>query len=242
MDKVALVTGASRGIGAAIARALAEKGYKVCINYIEQQEKAETLVKELKAQGHCAICHRADVADREAVIEMVDHIEKELGYVNLLVNNAGISQQQLFQHTSFEEFHRMIDVHLFGAYNCIQAVLPNMLREHSGCIINSSSIWGSHGSSCEVAYCAAKHGLEGMSKALAQELAPSSIRVNCVAPGVIRTDMLESLGEETKQMLNDEIPMGRPGEAEEVAQAVLYLAEAGYVTGQTIQIDGGFIV
>ncbi len=242
MDKVALVTGASRGIGAAIARALAEKGYKVCVNCIEQQEKAETLVKELQAQGHCAICHRADVADREAVKEMVDHIEKELGYVNLLVNNAGISRQQLFQHTSYEEFHRMIDVHLFGAYNCIQAVLPNMLREHSGCIINTSSIWGSHGSSCEVAYCAAKHGLEGLSKALAQELAPSGIRVNCVAPGVIRTDMLESLGGETKQMLNDEIPMGRPGEAEEVAQAVLYLAEASYVTGQTVQIDGGFIV
>lgn len=242
MDKVALVTGASRGIGAAIARALAEKGYKVCVNYIEQQEKAETLAKELQAQGHCAICHRADVADREAVKEMVDHIEKELGYVNLLVNNAGISQQQLFQHTSYEEFHRMIDVHLFGAYNCIQAVLPNMLREHSGCIINTSSIWGSHGSSCEVAYCAAKHGLEGLSKALAQELAPSGIRVNCVAPGVIRTDMLESLGEETKQMLNDEIPMGRPGEAEEVAQAVLYLAEASYVTGQTIRIDGGFVI
>lgn len=242
MEKVALVTGASRGIGASIARALAEKGYAVCINYIEQQEKAEALVNELRAKGCAAICHRADVADRDAVNEMVDHIEKELGYVNLLVNNAGISQQQLFQNTSYDEFHRMIDVHLFGAYNCIQTVLPHMLREHSGCIINTSSIWGSHGSSCEVAYCAAKHGLEGLSKALAQELAPSGIRVNCVAPGVIRTDMLESLGEETKQQLNEEIPMGRAGEPNEVAQAVLYLAEASYVTGQTIQVDGGFII
>ena len=242
MDKVALVTGASRGIGAAIARILAENGYAVCINYIEQQAKAEALAEELRAKGYTAICYRADVADREAVKEMVYHIEKELGYVNLLVNNAGISQQQLFQYTSYEQFHRMVDVHLFGAYNCIQAVLPNMLKEHSGCIINTSSIWGSHGSSCEVAYCAAKHGLEGMSKALAQELAPSDIRVNCVAPGVIRTDMLESLGEETKAMLNDEIPMGRPGEAEEIAQAVMYLVNASYVTGQTIQVDGGFIV
>ena len=242
MDKVALVTGSSRGIGAAVARALAQNGYKVCINYIEQQQKAEALARELQAQGFTAICHRADVADREAVREMVDHIEKELGYVNLLVNNAGISQQQLFQYTSYEEFHRMIDVHIFGAYNCIQEVLPNMLQEHQGCIINTSSIWGSHGSSCEVAYCAAKHGLEGMSKALAQELAPSGIRVNCVAPGVIRTDMLECLGEETKKQLNEEIPMGRPGEAEEVAQAVLYLADAKYVTGQTIQVDGGLII
>ncbi len=242
MDKVALVTGASRGIGAAIARALAEKGWAVCINYIEQQQKAEALVEELRSKGHAAICHRADVADRAAVNEMISHIEKELGEVSLLINNAGISQQQLFQHTSYEQFHRMVDVHLFGAYNCIQAVLPNMLREHFGCIINTSSIWGSHGSSCEVAYCAAKHGLEGLSKALAQELAPSGIRVNCIAPGVIRTDMLESLGEETKAMLNEEIPMGRAGEPAEVAQAVLYLAEANYVTGQTIQIDGGFVI
>ena len=242
MDKVALVTGASRGIGAAIAKALAENGYAVCINYIEQQEKAEALVNELKDKGYEAICHRADVADPEAVKEMVNHIKEKLGYVNLLVNNAGISQQQLFQYTSYEQFKRMIDVHLFGAYNCIQAVLPQMLSEHSGCIINTSSIWGSHGSSCEVAYCAAKHGLEGMSKALAQELAPSGIRVNCVAPGVIKTDMFHCLGEETKAMLNEDIPMGRAGEPEEVAQAVLYLAKAGYVTGQTIQIDGGFIV
>lgn len=242
MDKVALVTGASRGIGAAIARALAENGYAVCINYIEQQAKAEALAEELRAKGYTAICHRADVADREAVKEMVDHIEKEFGYVNLLVNNAGISQQQLFQHTSYEDFHRMVDVHLFGAYNCIQAVLPNMLREHSGCIINTSSIWGSHGSSCEVAYCAAKHGLEGLSKALAQELAPSGIRVNCVAPGVIKTDMYHCLGEETQAMLHEEIPMGRAGEPEEVAQAVVYLAKASYVTGQTIQIDGGFVI
>ena len=242
MKKVALVTGASRGIGAAVARTLAENGWAVCINYIEQQQKAEALVDELRAKGFQAICHKADVADREAVKEMVDHIEKELGYVNLLVNNAGISQQQLFQDTSYEDFHRMVDVHLFGAYNCIQAVLPNMLREHEGCIINTSSIWGSHGSSCEVAYCAAKHGLEGLSKALAQELAPSGIRVNCIAPGVIRTDMLECLGEETKAMLNEEIPMGRAGEPEEIASAVLFLASASYLTGQTIQIDGGFVV
>ena len=241
MKKIALVTGASRGIGAAVARSLAGKGYAVCINYLEQQAKAEALVKELQALGCDAICHPADVADPAAVRKMVDRVERELGEVTLLVNNAGISQQQLFQHTSYEEFHRMVDVHLFGAYNCIQAVLPPMLRKHAGCIINTSSIWGSHGSSCEVAYCAAKHGLEGLSKALAQELAPSGIRVNCVAPGVIRTDMLESLGEETKAQLNEEIPMGRPGEPEEIAEAVLYLAEASYVTGQTLCLDGGFL-
>lgn len=241
MKPVALVTGASRGIGAAVAKALAGEGYAVCINYIEQQEKAEALVSELCSRGLRAMCHRADVADPQAVREMVGLIESRFGSVSLLVNNAGISMQQLFQYTSYEQFRRMIDVHLFGAYNCIQAVLPAMLREHSGCIINTSSVWGSHGSSCEAAYCAAKHGLEGLSKALAQELAPSGIRVNCVAPGVIRTDMLYSLGEETMAQLNEEIPMGRPGEAEEVAQAVLYLASAGYVTGQTVQIDGGFM-
>ncbi len=241
MKAVALVTGASRGIGAAIAEALAREGYGVCINFIQQQEKAEALVQRLRQQGRAAICHRADVADPQAVQEMVARIERELGEVSLLVNNAGISQQQLFQYTSYEEFHRMVDVHLFGAYNCIQAVLPAMLRAHTGCIVNTSSIWGSHGSSCEVAYCAAKHGLEGLSKALAQELAPSGIRVNSVAPGVIRTDMLECLGEETRAMLREEIPMGRPGEPEEVAKAVLYLAGATYVTGQCIQIDGGYI-
>lgn len=241
MEKVALVTGASRGIGAAVARALAENGYAVCINFIEQQAKAEALVKELRDHGFTAVCHRADVADTRAVKEMVSRVEQELGEVTLLVNNAGISQQQLFQYTSYEEFHRMVDVHLFGAYNCIQAVLPPMLRKHAGCIVNTSSIWGSHGSSCEVAYCAAKHGLEGLSKALAQELAPSGIRVNCVAPGVIRTDMLTCLGEETRAQLQEEIPMGRPGEPEEVAKAVVFLAEASYVTGQTIAVEGGFV-
>ncbi len=242
--KVALITGASRGIGAAAAEALARAGWAVCVNYIEQTAKAEALVGRLRAEGFAAICHQADVADREAVFAMVRRVERELGPVELLVSNAGIAEQRQFQDITPEWWERMLAVDLGGAFHCAQAVLPHMLREKRGCMVFVSSIWGGHGASCETAYASAKHGLIVLGRSLAAELAPSGIRGNVVAPGVIDTDMVQVLGRETLDYLaREEIPMGRLGRPEEIARAIVYLADgASYTTGQVLCCDGGFFI
>lgn len=241
MNKVALVTGSSRGIGAATAALLARNGWAVCINYIERRDKAEDLAAKLTGEGCRVMVCQADVSSAEAVNAMVRKIEEQLGHVTLLVNNAGIAEQIQFQDISAEYWHRIFDVNLGGCFNTIQAVLPNMLHEHEGCIVNVSSIWGQHGASCESSYSATKHAIIGLSRSLAAELAPTNIRVNCVAPGVIDTDMVKVLGEEALDSLaRDVIPLGRLGSPAEIADAILYLARAQYVTGQVLGVDGGF--
>ena len=241
MEKVALVTGSSRGIGAATAALLAREGWAVCINYLEQREKAEALVARLRAEQLVAMCVRADVSDRGAVDAMVQQVEDSLGHVTLLVNNAGIARQQQFQDVDPDTWHRILSVNLGGCFNCSQAVIRPMLRAHSGCIVNISSIWGSHGASCESAYSSSKHAIIGLTRSLAAELAPSGIRVNCVAPGVIETDIIQALGEETLAVLREEMPFRRFGTPEEVARSVLHLATADYITGQVLTVDGGFL-
>ena len=243
MKQAALVTGSSRGIGRAIAAELAREGWAVCVNYLEHREAAEKLVALLRAEGREAIAVRADVADRAAVEAMVQTAQAELGPIELLVNNAGVSYQGLFQDTSDETWDRTMAVNLTGARNAVRAVLPHMLSEKRGCIVNISSIWGLRGASCEVAYACSKAAVIGLTRSLALELAPSGIRVNCVAPGCIETDMVRVLGKETRAMLVEETPLGRLGTPEDIAHAVAFFAseKASFVTGQVLTADGGFI-
>lgn len=229
-----LITGASRGIGAATARALAERGDKVFINYNNSQEAAEELAKET---GGVAI--RADVSNANEVNAMFEKI----GSVDILINNAGISGFYMIDAMSDEEWKRMIDVNLNSVFYCTRAVLPQMINRKQGAIVNVSSMWGICGASCEVAYSTAKAGIIGFTKALAKEVGPSGIRVNCVAPGVIDTDMNKALDEDAKKALCEETPLGRLGTPEEIAKAIVFLAdENSFITGQILSPNGGLVI
>ena len=244
MNKVALVTGSSRGIGRAVALRLARDGYAVCVNCRQRMDLARQLADQIAAGGGRAIAVQADVSDRAAVNAMVEQVEAAFGPVSLLVNNAGVAGMALFQDVTDELWDRYFSVNLNGARNTIQAVLPAMLHEKAGCIVNVSSIWGQHGASCEVTYSCTKHALIGLTRSLAMELAPSHIRVNCVAPGVIDTDMVKVLGQETLDDLVQQTPLGRLGTPEDIAAAVAFLSGDGasFITGQVLTCDGGFVV
>lgn len=244
MEKIALITGSSRGIGRAVARELARQGWRVCVNYRVRQDCAESLAAELAAEGHAIMTYQADVSQRQQVQAMVRAIQEKWGPVSLLVNNAGVAGQALFQDITPELWHRYFSVNVDGAFHTIQAVLPHMLHQHAGCIVNISSIWGQRGASCEVTYSCTKAALIGLTRSLAMELAPTHIRVNCVAPGVIRTDMLDALPPEVLPQLAQETPLGRLGTPEDIAHAVTFLAGDGasFITGQVLTCDGGFIL
>ena len=229
MKKV-LITGGSRGIGAAMAKVFAENGYSVFITYKKNHAAAS-------AVGATAFC--ADVTDFRT---MHDVIEKT-GGVDVLINNAGIAEQKLFSDITPEDWARMIGVNLTGVYNCCHAALPYMIRKKSGCIINVSSMWGICGASCEVHYSAAKAGVIGLTKALAKEVAPSGITVNCIAPGAVDTDMNKILSAEDIELLKEETPLGRLGTPEEIAKCALYLAQnGGFMTGQVLSPNGGIVI
>ena len=200
------------------------------------------MLEQIKGEGHEAMTYQADVADREAVFAMVKAVEDILGPVTVLVNNAGIAEQHQFQDITPEYWKRIFDVNLGGAFNTIQAVLPHMLHEHTGCIVNTASIWGLHGASCEAAYSSTKHAVAGLTKSLAAELGPTGIRVNAVAPGVIDTDMVRPLGVETLVGLAAATPLNRLGKPDDIANIVAFLASdaASFITGQILTADGGF--
>ena len=245
MEKIAFVTGSSRGIGRAVALRLAEEGWAVGINCISRLDLAEELAASIRSRGGAAAAFQADVADREAITAAIRGAEAALGGpVSLLVNNAGIAEQNLFQEIPPDFWRRIFAVNVDGAFHTIQAVLPAMIHEKAVCIVNISSIWGQRGASCEAAYSATKAALIGLTRSLAMELAPSQIRVNCVAPGVIDTDMVKVLGEDTLRELAEETPLGRLGRPEDVAQAVAFLADdrSSFLTGQVLTADGGFIL
>lgn len=238
--KAALVTGASRGIGRAVALALAADGARVCINYLSRRAEAEAVAA---ACGAGSFAWPADVAEPEQARRLVQAAADRLGGLDILVNNAGHSLDKLLMDTSVAEWDRLMAVHLRGAFNCVQAALPHLLAGGAGRIINISSIWGITGGAGEVAYSAAKAGLIGFTKALARELGRGGVTVNCVAPGAIATDMLAHLSAGALADLAEQTAVGRLGRPEDVAAAVVYLASpaAAFVTGQVLSPNGGAV-
>jgi 3-oxoacyl-[acyl-carrier protein] reductase len=242
--KTVLVTGASRGIGHAVAKKFAQNGYNVAINYNVNKVAADCLRDQLVKSNCNAMTVQADVSCSQQVCEMIACINRQFGDIDILVNNAGIAGQGLFTDITSQEWDRMFNVNVKGMFHCCKAVLPAMIRNRWGKIINISSIWGITGASCEVLYSATKSAVIGMTKALAKELGPSNVHVNCVAPGVIDTDMNSGLDKETFEELKEQTPLGIIGTGSDIAETVYFLAsdKSDFITGQVISPNGGFLI
>lgn len=239
--KVAVVTGAGRGIGRAIAIALAKQGYMVVVNYNGSRDRAEETVEKIKSEGGSAEAYKCNVASYSDTQEMMNHIIKEYGSLDVLVNNAGITKDGLLLKMSEEDYDAVLSVNLKGAFNCIKHVARQMLKQKSGRIINISSVVGVSGNAGQVNYSASKAGIIGITKSTAKELGSRGITVNAIAPGFIETEMTEVLSEDVRKNMVEDIPLKRAGQAEDVAALAAFLAsdEAAYITGQVINVDGG---
>jgi len=244
MRNIALVSGASGGIGSACARAIGLRGDCVAVHYNKNKDAADALVSELISIGKCAKAYKADLRKEIEIKDMCSSISMDFGDIDILVNNAGVSQFAMFQDISELMWDTMMDVNLKSAYMLSKAIIPSMIKRKSGCIVNIASIWGQVGASCEVHYSSSKGGLIAMTKALAKELGPSGIRVNCIAPGAIKTTMLNNLTQNELKSIIAETPLGRLGEAEDIANAVLFLTskEASFITGQVLGVNGGIVI
>lgn len=242
--KTALVTGASRGIGRAIAIALAEKGADVIVNYAGSEQAAEEVVQHIRSIGRRAEKVQADVGDAQQADSMIKFALETLGKLDILVNNAGITRDNLLMRMKEEEFDQVIHTNLKGVFNCLKSASRPMMKQRSGTIINISSVVGIIGNAGQTNYAAAKAGVIGLTKSAARELAPRNITVNCIAPGFIETDMTDQLSDEWKSSLLGQIPMSRMGRPEEIAAVACFLASdaASYMTGQTLHVDGGMVM
>lgn len=239
MNKVAIVTGGTRGIGKAICYELAKNGIKVVVNYKKSDELANKIQEEL---GDMVRIYKADVSNREEVKGLVKFTLKEFGNIDILINNAGIDQECMFQDITDEIWSNVINVNLYSVFCMIQEALPTFLKNKNGCIINISSIYGISGGSCSVAYSASKAGIDGITKSLAKELGPSNIRVNSIAPGMINTNMNKNFTKSEIEDIENQIPMGKIGMPEDIAKCVSWLIEDDYTTGQVISINGGWVI
>ncbi|MGI6030742.1 MAG: elongation factor P 5-aminopentanone reductase [Eubacteriales bacterium] len=243
MSPAVLITGASRGIGAAIAERFAREGWQVGVNFSRSRDEALELCRRLE-KWTTVLPLQADVSREEQVQSMMEEAQKALGFVDVLINNAGVAHTGLLQDMTVGQWDRLMGINLTGCFLCSRAVLPEMIRQHRGAILNISSMWGQTGASCEVAYSASKAGVIGFTRALAQEVGPSGIRVNCIAPGVIDTQMNGEHSPETMAALAEETPLSRIGTPQEVAQAAWFLCspQASFITGQVLGVNGGFVV
>ncbi|HCT64187.1 MAG TPA: 3-oxoacyl-ACP reductase [Lachnospiraceae bacterium] len=243
MRKNIIITGASRGIGAETARLFAQNGCNVIINYNKSEAEAIKLREEIIQKGGVAEIFKADVLKREEVDSMIEFCISQFGGIDILVNNAGIAKYGLFMDITEKDWDETININLKGVFNCSQSVIGHMINRKEGKIINIASIWGMVGSSCEVAYSVSKAGVIGLTKALAKELGPSNIQVNCVAPGAINTDMNVNFSKEEMKDFIDATPLMRLGKPIEIAEVVLFLAEkADFITGQIISPNGGYVI
>jgi len=240
MNKTVLITGASRGIGRACAKLFCENGYNVVANFLNSEKEAMDLANEYENIYPI----RADVSDANQVKDMIEKANLRFGDIDVLINNAAISLQKLFTDTDKNEWDKIFDINVGGTFNCSQQVAGSMIRKHRGRIINISSMWGICGASCEVAYSATKAAIIGMTKALAKELGPSGICVNCIAPGIIDTDMNSSIDAESMEMLISDTPLQTIGKPKDVAEMALFLASdaSGFITGQVFGVNGGFLI
>lgn len=238
--KTVIVTGGSRGIGAAIVKLLAKNGYQVILNYNHSEEAAKQIKQQLALENISIEIFKADVSKREEVKELIKFTLDRYKNIDVLINNAGIDQIKPFMDITDEDWNTMMQVNLNSVFYCTQEALENMIHNKKGCIINISSIWGSTGASCEVHYSASKAAIDGMTKALAKELGLSNIRVNAIAPGLVNTEMNKDLTAEELEELKNEIPLGRIAEPEEIVNSVKWLIEDEYISGQIISVNGGW--
>lgn len=244
MEKTVVITGASKGIGAATAILFAEKGYNVVINYNSSVESAKILTTSLRSRGYSVVAMKADVSNRLETDLLIKETLYKFGSIDVLVNNAGISFVGQINDIDDIDVKRLFDVNLLGTYNCCKSVTPVMVNQKSGKIINIASMWGEVGASCEVAYSASKAGVIGLTKALAKELAPSGITVNCVSPGMVDTSMNKNISSADIDDFINTVPLSRIGYPDEIANMIYYLAgeDADYITGQVIGINGGSVI
>ena len=242
MEKIIIITGASRGIGRATAYLLAKSGYKVIANYNKSEEKAKELQEELKKEGFEIDIFKADVSKREECRNLVEFTINKYGRIDVLINNAGIAIWGPFLDVTDEEWKNIVDVNLYSVFAMSQEALKYMIKEKKGSIINISSIWALVGSSCEVPYSVTKAGVDGLTKSLAKELGPSNIRVNSIAPGTIDTDMTSDLTLEERKAIEEETPLGKIGKPEDIAKTVKWLVEDEFTTGQVISPNGGWVI